>query len=417
MEAAARDPRYRPAPPSPPQRPAPAGNQPAGRPAVQRTPDADAESPPPARRPGRDLGHVATNNGFPVSPAQPPPHNLQPPMKRWQVHGAGGRPLPHDGPMRMLCAEMPEAADQHVDLPQFKPHGDRLSATATIPDLAQVLADMIGLRGTINAQATNSIIHGSEDFKCGPRALCVGSGSGVDTIGPGAVMHAVRHGAVWYFQITAPSTQRHETAMQNRTAPAAASRKGPETRRSSARRERARRVSRRASMRPPSSAESDAAAAACSQATRFIHEWLRGAASKLRLVCAMHIIGDIDRRSMGTLSTMHDLYPKLAIVWRCTARPDNLEDIDVIQSRRSPTQPRVKFRYKVPWTIFDAYHHQWTIESWPEAWRRDGHDEAYWLTANEMDAYDRGARADDAAQDQATQVRAARENYYSARRP
>ena len=85
MEAAARDPGYRPDPPSSPRHPDPAGNQPVGKPAAQRTPGADAESPPPARRPGRDPGHIAPNNGIPVSPALPPPCNAMPPMRRPQM--------------------------------------------------------------------------------------------------------------------------------------------------------------------------------------------------------------------------------------------------------------------------------------------------------------------------------------------
>ena len=52
------DPGYRPDPPSSPRHPGPAGNQPAGKPAAQRTPGVDVESPPPARRPGRDPGHI-----------------------------------------------------------------------------------------------------------------------------------------------------------------------------------------------------------------------------------------------------------------------------------------------------------------------------------------------------------------------
>ena len=103
MEAAARDPGYRPDPPSSPRHPGPAGNQPVGKPAAQRTPGADVESPPPARRPGRDPRHIAPNNGIPVSPALPPPCNAMPPMRRPQMPKDTAQTTP-----RGLAAERPD---------------------------------------------------------------------------------------------------------------------------------------------------------------------------------------------------------------------------------------------------------------------------------------------------------------------
>jgi len=155
MEAAARDPGYRPDPPSSPRHPDPAGNQPVGKPAAQRTPGADAESPPPARRPGRDPGHIAPNNGIPVSPALPPPCNAMPPMRRPQMPKDTAQTTP-----RGLAAERPDEGasgdeNHNVNIPQFKPPGDSLSAITESSDVARLLADMLEMDDVINVRAAN----------------------------------------------------------------------------------------------------------------------------------------------------------------------------------------------------------------------------------------------------------------------
>ena len=155
MEAAARDPGYRPDPPSSPRHPGPAGNQPVGKPAAQRTPGADVESPPPARRPGRDPGHIAPNNGIPVSPALPPPCNAMPPMRRPQMPKDTAQTTP-----RGLAAERPDEGangDENHDVNdhQFKPPDDTLSAIAENSDVARLLADMLEMDDVINVRAAN----------------------------------------------------------------------------------------------------------------------------------------------------------------------------------------------------------------------------------------------------------------------
>ena len=155
MEAAARDPGYRPDPPSSPRHPDPAGNQPVGKPAAQRTPGADVDSPPPARRPGRDPGHIAPNNGIPVSPALPPPCNAMPPERRPQVPKDTAQTTP-----RGLAAERPDEGagedESHaVNDHQFKPPGDTLSAIIENPDVARLLADMLEMDDVINVRAAN----------------------------------------------------------------------------------------------------------------------------------------------------------------------------------------------------------------------------------------------------------------------
>ena len=346
MEAAARDPRYRPAPPSPPQRPAPAGNQPAGKAPVQRTPGAEAEPPPPPRRPGRDLGHIPENNGVPVSPAFPPPCNAMPPMRRPQI--------PKDTAQttsRGLAAGRPgEGADgdagREVDDPQFKPPDDTLSAIAKNADVARLLADMLEMDDVINIRAANDTMYRTKSLTCPAYSVRLGYTGRASPTRPTAVstIRAVRGGdTVWVLDVRMP--RRQKRAKTN---------------------------------------------------TAAVNRWIQAAAQKLTALETILIAGDFDPT---TLRLLDKTFPDVHYIRVDTSSPD-MELLGNINKGRQERGHMQEIDIVVPRAVIHIYYNA-AARQWPavhydkEALRRMLYDdqdfqrdEDYHLTVNTVADYD-----------------------------